>query len=586
MSTTQTSISFPIRKKCSFYGRKDDVAKEDFTNATARYTPCKYTPTVKKIVTLTSSESESESESDIENSRTEEQHRIIDDRRPSSLDNTPRSRRRKCSGEVDEQLSPSPHKQRRNRSQEGDKLQGKDKSSLTPSTLLNKLELSTAKENRLNPKQLFKSHSKEEKDELNCNSLLFNSLFGLNKYQNARKALHSSETEELPGREKELAKLQEFFQRHLERGTSGSLYVSGPPGTGKTASLFKIMRQSDLKSKLKIVYINCTSMKSAAAIYAKIIQELAITSATKSGKNGKAIIERYLTSKKSMLLLVLDEIDQLESKKQSVLYSIFEWPSISNSKLILIGIANALDLTDRILPRLQARCELKPMLMHFAPYTKQQISDIISSRLNQVNANGVFTSSAIQLLAGKVAAISGDIRRALDISRRVVELAESHQVAQVLRPTNDNDTNIEPLKQEMEVTEKPVDLKEVVTILNGVYGGTQNIDQEQETFPLQQKLLLCSLLLILNKGRNKDVTVGKLHEVYKKVCKKRNIFAVDDSEFVNLCSLIETRGILRVVGRKEARLCKVNLQWDQEELDAALQDKQMMAEIINDISCL
>lgn len=66
------------------------------------------------------------------------------------------------------------------------------------------------------------------------------------------------------------------------------------------------------------------------------------------------------------------------------------------------------------------------------------------------------------------------------------------------------------MKHETEITEKPVDLKEVVTILNGVYGGTQNIDQEQDSFPLQQKLLLCSLLLILNKGRNKDVTVGKV----------------------------------------------------------------------------
>lgn len=99
MSTTQTSISFPIRKKCNFYGRKDDVVKEDFTNATARYTSSKYTPTVKKIVTLTSSESESES--DIENSNTEEQKRIIDDRRTSSADSTPRSRRRKCSSELD-----------------------------------------------------------------------------------------------------------------------------------------------------------------------------------------------------------------------------------------------------------------------------------------------------------------------------------------------------------------------------------------------------------------------------------------------------------------------------------------------------
>lgn len=325
-------------------------------------------------------------------------------------------------------------------------------------------------------------------------------------------------------------------------------------------------------------------MKSAVTIYAKIIQELGLT-APKSGKNNKAVIEKYLVSKHKMLLLVLDEIDQLESKKQSVLYSIFEWPSIPDSKIILVGIANALDLTDRILPRLQARCELKPELLHFPPYTKQQIFNIISERLRDANVSDLFSGNAMQMLAGKVAAISGDIRRALDISRRVVELAESHKVTQVLQPTNNNEINVSPKKQSPPA-ETQVNLKEVVTVLNGVYGGSQNMDKEESTFPLQQKLLLCSLMLILNKGRYKDVTVGRLHEVYKKVCKKRNIHAVDMSEFVSLCSLIETRGVLRVTGKKEPRLCKVNLEWDQEEIDAALQDKNMMAEIINDVTCL
>lgn len=287
----------------------------------------------------------------------------------------------------------------------------------TPSTLLNKLNLlsSPEKEEKLVPKKLFSSE----------------------KYRNARKALHSSVPESLPGREMELSKLEEFMEEHLGTEKSASLYVSGPPGTGKTACLSKLMLKPEFKSRFKVVYVNCTAMKSAATIYAKIIQELGLTG-VKAGSHSKQSIEKYLSSKHKMLMLILDEIDQLESKKQSVLYSIFEWPSIPCSKLILVGIANALDLTDRILPRLQARCELKPKLMHFPPYTKQQICNIISERLNEAEVSHLFTGTAVQMLAGKVAAVSGDIRRALDISRRVVELAESHKSVQVLQPTNSN----------------------------------------------------------------------------------------------------------------------------------------------------
>lgn len=65
-------------------------------------------------------------------------------------------------------------------------------------------------------------------------------------------------------------------------------------------------------------------------------------------------------------------------------------------------------------------------------------------------------------------------------------------------------------KKQQTTIDQPVDLKDVITVLNGIYGGSQNIEKEESTFPLQQKLLLCSLLLILNKGRNKDITVGRV----------------------------------------------------------------------------
>lgn len=89
MSGTQTTINFPVRKKCSFYGRKEE-AKEDFTNATAVHTPSRYVPTVKKVVTLTSSESESDS--DIENTKGKD--KVTRNSRIENASVTPR--RRKC----------------------------------------------------------------------------------------------------------------------------------------------------------------------------------------------------------------------------------------------------------------------------------------------------------------------------------------------------------------------------------------------------------------------------------------------------------------------------------------------------------
>lgn len=112
----------------------------------------------------------------------------------------------------------------------------------------------------------------------------------------------------------------------------------------------------------------------------------------------------------------------------------------------------------------------------------------------------------IFIIAAKIAAVSGDMRRALDIGRRVIELAK--------RSNFSNNQSLDNMIKDKTVT---VELKEVLQVLNDVYGGSRKIDDEvDEGFPMQQKLILCSLMLMLTKGNNKDIVMGKLFDVYKK----------------------------------------------------------------------
>lgn len=43
----------------------------------------------------------------------------------------------------------------------------------------------------------------------------------------------------------------------------------------------------------------------------------------------------------------MDELDQMVTKKQDVIYNFFNWPHMAHSKLIVIAIANTMDLPER-----------------------------------------------------------------------------------------------------------------------------------------------------------------------------------------------------------------------------------------------
>ena len=48
-------------------------------------------------------------------------------------------------------------------------------------------------------------------------------------------------------------------------------------------------------------------------------------------------------------IVLVDELDMLCNRRQSVLYNLFEWPTRTDSRLVILAIANAMDLPERVM---------------------------------------------------------------------------------------------------------------------------------------------------------------------------------------------------------------------------------------------
>ena len=136
----------------------------------------------------------------------------------------------------------------------------------------------------------------------------------------------------------------------------------------------------------------------------------------------------------------MDELDQLMTAKQDVVYNFFNWPTMTDSdvKLIVIAVANTHDLPERTMSgRVRSRMGevLLKMLfvgflmtlgmtrINFKPYNSEQLIEIVQKRLEFAQRGlskslpSYIEGDAIRFASMKVASISGDARRVLDICR-------------------------------------------------------------------------------------------------------------------------------------------------------------------------
>jgi len=241
----------------------------------------------------------------------------------------------------------------------------------------------------------------------------------------------------LPCREAE----QDAISSHLRwairgGGSSKVLYVSGMPGTGKTASVLHAVQQLQEGSKFKFafVHVNAMCLGNPNAVYGEILRQLKEAGA-ESGPARRcaagtaqdklqAFFERR-QSKDLVVVLLIDELDCLVTRNQAVLYRIFNWLTMSNHRTVITAISNTMDLPERLLPRVSSRFGL--VRVDFQPYKRDQIVEILQTRLANQNASEAFCQDTLKLSGARVAAGSGDIRKALQLCKRALELCQEQR---------------------------------------------------------------------------------------------------------------------------------------------------------------
>ncbi|KAJ3300001.1 AAA ATPase [Blyttiomyces sp. JEL0837] len=467
----------------------------------------------------------------------------------------------------------------------------------------------------------------------------------------------------LVGREGERDSVRGFlrgvFGGESGGGESGSLYMSGCPGTGKTALLDEVLwelRDEMEEANVVVVKINCMTISEARSIYGRImagfgvevgdfdtlkqepyraLEKFFTQGAGDSNKKGKGKGKKE--KRRERHLLVLDEIDHLASRDQEVLYRIFEWPTLENSSLVLVGIANAIDLLSRYLPRLGGR-NGSPQMLNFKPYEVKEIAEIIKGRLmelttvipdddeeftaeaneNQENQQPVVKSlsgaaavvggvvgkrllpvmqeSAIEMCARKAAG-TGDLRKALDVCRMAIEVAEmdmkrGEEIAKA--KAKSGNVNIvgngvgggniiglnSPVKSIDEVPR--VSVAHVIRATAAVSGPGPS--QRVAGLSVQQKAVLVALLVVGRKARPDEMMIGRLHETYSQLCAQKKVLTkVSRSEFGDILSLLETLGLLSIGKAKEQRDRRVTLSVLPGQVEAGLASDTLLVGLMRDL---
>lgn len=374
------------------------------------------------------------------------------------------------------------------------------------------------------PQQLQLKVAKGKSIQFNDSPLAIDSTSEIFKELKAK--LHTSmRLTSLPCREDEFTSIYLNLESAIQEQTGCCLYVSGTPGVGKTATIREVIAQlKDLIPTQELPdfdYVEINGLKLLTPQVAYEILWEKVSGLNVSASNAALLLESYFKIEeedqtRKPLVVLMDELDQIVTKKQNVMYNFFNWPTYRYLKLIVIAVANTMDLPERVLSnKISSRLGLRRI--QFIGYTYEQLGIIIKHRLDMISKLNskrkrkvLVNEDAVSFASRKVASVSGDARRALTICRRAVEMAEREYNQKVkVKPTVDINAD----DGDGEDQDVHVSISHISKAINETINSP--ISQFLTALPFDHKLVLVGVLLRIRRSGLAENSLGDIIDEMK-----------------------------------------------------------------------
>lgn len=233
-------------------------------------------------------------------------------------------------------------------------------------------------------------------------------------------------------REEQMQRLSMLFRPVIENGRSETAFLTGSIGTGKTATAKRFcadMMQYGMKNNvpLDFVLINCRQRSTETGVLLQLIRHYDPGFPDRGFASSEMMraLRGKIDKEKKRLIIVLDEVDVLLKKGSiDLIYQLsrFSEENINVSasvSLILISQEYVLDrLDDASLSTFK-----RTNAIRFNKYTRDELREIIATRVAEALVTGGMQEDAIDLIAD-ISSEYGDARFAIDLLDKSARIGE------------------------------------------------------------------------------------------------------------------------------------------------------------------